>query len=103
MSDFRNPNDPLRRDFGDDPELRSRNATWGWIAAAVFIVLVLAVIFGVGRGSNPGDTNTAYNSPPTASSPMTPHTNPMSPPAGTPTPAAPTPAPVTPAPAPAGQ
>ena len=51
MSDYRNqdfndPNldDPLRRDVS--PDARASNATWGWIAAAIFVVAVLAVAFG---------------------------------------------------------
>jgi hypothetical protein len=28
------------------------NATWGWIAAAVFLVVVLAVAFGIGHQPN---------------------------------------------------
>jgi hypothetical protein len=55
MSDYRNPNDPLRRDLNADPDSRAMNATWGWIAAAVFIVVVLAVAFGIGH--QPGTVN----------------------------------------------
>ena len=61
MSDYRNSefgNDPLRRDPPYDPDARAMNATWGWIAAAVFIVVVLAVSFGIGHEPN---TNTASN------------------------------------------
>ena len=54
MSDYRNSefdyqNDPLRREPAYDPDARAMNATWGWIAAAVFIVVVLAVAFGIGH------------------------------------------------------
>jgi hypothetical protein len=57
MSDFRNydyrdPNDPLRRDPPLDPDARAMNARWGWIAAAVFLVVVLAVAFGIGHQPN---------------------------------------------------
>ena len=59
--DFRNPEDPFRRDSGLDPDLRDSNTAWGWIAAAVFVVVVLAVAFGIGhQGGQPG-TNTASN------------------------------------------
>jgi hypothetical protein len=67
MSDYRNqdyndPNldDPLRRDSALNPDARASNATWGWIAAAVFLVVVLAVAFGLGHQGN-NTTNTASN------------------------------------------
>jgi hypothetical protein len=64
-SDYRNPNDPLRHEPPYDPDARAMNATWGWIAAAVFLVVVLAVAFGVGH--QPSQFNTASNdaTPPT--------------------------------------
>jgi hypothetical protein len=88
MSDYRNSefgNDPLRRDPPYDPDARAMNATWGWIAAAVFIVVVLAVAFGIGHEPRQSGTNTASNeaSPPAATR--------MAPPALTPAPATPTP------------
>jgi hypothetical protein len=57
MSDFRNydyrdPSDPLRRDPPPDLDPRAMNATWGWIAAAVFLVVVLGVAFGIGHQPN---------------------------------------------------
>ncbi len=67
MSDYRNPNfdyrdpyDPLRDDARFDPDARSAKAAWGWIAAAVFLVVVLAIAFGVGHQGQLG-TNTASN------------------------------------------
>ncbi len=37
-------------------ERRSANAMWGWIAGAVFLVVVLAIIFGLGgRDYRPGE------------------------------------------------
>ena len=98
MSDYRNSefdyrNDPLRRDPAYDPDARAMNATWGWIAAAVFIVVVLAVAFGIGHEPN---TKTASNNdvtPPAATRmapPLTP-ASPTAPPAVTPAPATPTP------------
>ena len=91
MSDYRNSefdyrNDPLRRDPAYDP------ATWGWIAAAVFIVVVLAVAFGIGHEPN---TNTASNDV------TSPAATRMAPPLAPASPAAPravTPAPATPTP-----
>jgi hypothetical protein len=87
-SDFDYRNDPLRRDPAYDG--RPMNAMWGWIAAAVFIVVVLAFAFGSYVPGQPG-TNTASNDvmPPAATR--------MAPPLS----AAPhptTPAPVTPTP-----
>jgi hypothetical protein len=92
MSDFRNSefdyrNDPMRRDPTYDPDARAMNATWGWIAAAVFIVVVLAVAFGIGHGPNQSGTNTASNDVmPPAATRMAP---PLSP--ATPAPTAPMP------------
>lgn len=103
MSDFRNsnfdyrdPDDPLRRDARLDLDARAANAAWGWIAAAVFLVVVLAVAFGIGHQGQQG-TKTASNDvmpPPPAMSRM-------NPPATAPAPVTPapliTPAPSTPA------
>ncbi len=47
MSDYRDPNDPLRN-TGYEPT-SGTNSTWGWLAAAAFLVIVLAIAFGVGR------------------------------------------------------
>jgi hypothetical protein len=87
MSDYDYRNDPLRRDAPYDPVAGDTNTIWGWIAAAVFIVVVLAFAFGVGH--EPGQ-RTASNddvSPPPA-------TRMAPPPAMAPI----TPAPITPAP-----
>jgi hypothetical protein len=97
MSDYRNSdfdyrNDPLRRDPIYDPDARAMNATWGWIAAAVFIVVVLAVAFGVGHGPNQSGTNTASNDvTPPAATRMAPPLSPAAPHAATPAPITPTP------------
>lgn len=99
--DYRNTDDPLRRNAPYDPDTRAMNAAWGWIAAAVFLVVVLAVAFGIGH--QPGPVNTASNdtSPPAATH-MAPPVN-MAPKPGATTlapsaPLSPTPA----APAPSG-
>jgi hypothetical protein len=47
------PNDPLQRGdwqqgFGRD-DARSDNATWGWVAAAVFVAIVLFIAFTSGH------------------------------------------------------
>lgn len=101
-SDYRNSNDPLR-DAPYDPDVRAMNATWGWIAAAIFLVVVLAVAFGIGHES--GQFSTASNdaAPPAAHvapPPVTMAPNPTAPNPGM----APTaPAPVTPTPNGTGQ
>jgi hypothetical protein len=111
MSDYRNQDfnyqsleDPLRREAKFDPDARAANAAWGWIAAAVFLVVVLAVAFGIGHQPGQLGTNTASNEvTPPAATRMAPPPSAMSPttitPAPTTTPApAITPAPTTPAP-----
>jgi hypothetical protein len=91
-----NPEDPFRRDGKTNPEARPANVIAGWIAAAVLIVAVLAVIFGLMRQPGSIGTNTASND-------MTAPTAPthMAPPAQnaptSPTPANPAP-PISPAP-----
>jgi len=101
--DFHNPEDPFQR----DPLLRRdagpSNTAWGWVAAAVFIVALLAVGFGI-WGTPSNEINTAFNGP----SPQAAHVPPPAPmPAPTMAPAPATPsAPVAPtpsAPGPSGQ
>jgi hypothetical protein len=99
MADYRNPNDPFyhdqlstRRDV--DPDARSYNATWGWIAGALFLVVILAIAFGVGREPTQTASNDVSPSAPVQ----------MVPPAAAPNPAQPAPAPAPAAPAaPAGR
>ncbi len=83
MSDFRDPNDPLRRDqmmqnLPPDDSMSS-NATWGWVAAAIFAVVVLFLAFTAGRegtqtassngsASPPASTTTPSPTPPTGPS-----------------------------------
>jgi hypothetical protein len=75
MEDAMDPNDPLhrndlRQDFGRD-DLRSDNATWGWVAAAVFVAVVLFIAFTSGHDG----TQTASNEmsqPPASSRTITP-------------------------------
>jgi hypothetical protein len=100
--DYRNPNDPLRNDPRLDPNVRPPSAAWGWVAAAIFLVVVLAVAFGYGHKPGQLGTNTASNdvSPPAVTH-MAPPTAPapsMTPAPGTPTPPPATSAPVNPAP-----
>jgi hypothetical protein len=56
------PNDPLHRDewrqnLAQDDDARATNATWGWVAAAVFVAVVLFIAFSSGRNG----TQTASN------------------------------------------
>ncbi len=102
-SDFHNPEDPFRRDPALSPEAGASNTIWGWVAAAVFIVALLAIGFGIG-GPQSNEVNTAFNGP----SPQAAHIPPPAPmPAPTMAPAPATPsAPIAPAPGapgPAGQ
>jgi hypothetical protein len=68
MTDFRDPNTRLdmdrRLDVDARADMKSSNTMWGWIAGAVFLVLVLAVIFGLGGSDERAATNTG--SPPAA-------------------------------------
>ncbi|HEX4408412.1 MAG TPA: hypothetical protein VH206_06550 [Xanthobacteraceae bacterium] len=102
MSDLhlhnRDPNDPYR----NDPNLASAggadNTAWGWIAAAVFVLVIVAVGFGLGHKPGENGINTASNdmSPPAVT--RIPPPVPMPAPTMAPAPATPS-APVTPAPA----
>jgi hypothetical protein len=96
--DYRSPDDPLRRDAKMDPDARAANAAWGWVAAAVFLVVVLAVAFGLGHQPSNNGTNTASNNvTPPAAIHMTPPPSSVLPPTATPAPATPAP-PIAPAP-----
>jgi hypothetical protein len=65
MTDYRNPDDPmLRRNLDYDPDARSANSAWGWIAGAVFVVVVLAIAFGIGHQPNAGTDRVANNTAP---------------------------------------
>jgi len=104
MSDYRNPNDPLSgrydpegRDYSVGTDPTSFNATWGWIAGAVVLVVILAFVFGARH--EPAD-RTASNeaTPPATHMAPAPTASPIRP---TPPSLAPMPAPA-PAPAPQG-
>ena len=106
MSDYRyqdpqDPNDPFRNEANLDPNVRPPPQAWGWIAAAMFVVIVMAIAFGVGRKPGELGTNTASNeTTPPAVTHMAPPAN-VPPKAATPAPATNAAPPVTPAPAPA--
>ncbi len=94
--DYRNSQDPFERDTAYDPNVRTGNSAWGWIAAAVFVAIVLAVVFGMGHQPGQNGTNTAANTPRPSATQMAPPATPS--PASPTTPAPTTPAPTTPAP-----
>jgi len=95
MSDYRNSTDPLRHDMRYDADARSTNAAWGWIAGAVFLVVVLALAFGIGHTPNQDNDRVANNMSPPAATRSTPAPAPSGP--GSPTFApTPTPAPMNP-------
>jgi hypothetical protein len=99
MPDYHNPDDPfyqtsddpLRRDVGFNPDSGPTNVVWGWVAAALFMVVILTVAFGIGHQPGQTGTNTASNevTPPAASR--------MAPPVTTTVPVTPAP-PISPAP-----
>jgi len=91
MSDYRNPDDPMWRNASYDPEARRQTAAWGWIAAAVFLVVVLAIAFGVRH--KPNQQTAANNMPPAAIGLAPPPVSTPSPSPTVPPPMAPTPAP----------
>jgi hypothetical protein len=78
MSDYRD-NDPLFGNPSYEPAERRTSTGWGWIAGAVFLVIVLAVAFGVGHEPTRVASNDTRQSAATR----------MAPPAGTMNPAAP--------------
>jgi hypothetical protein len=72
MSDYRDPNDPYGN-LGYEPADR-RSGGWGWIAGAVFLVIVLALAFGVSRepsrvASNESQPAATHTMPPATTNP----------------------------------
>ena len=59
--DFHNPENNSRRDPMINPDASPRNTAWGWVAAAVFIVAILAVRFGIWGKPQSNGMNTAFN------------------------------------------
>lgn len=62
-------NDPMRRDEPYDLNARSGSNTWGWIAGAVLVVILVALAFGVGHTPNQGGDRMAQNAPMTRPTP----------------------------------
>ncbi len=95
--DFHNPDDPFRNDPKLDPNVRAASAMWGWIAAAVFVAIVLVLALGAGHKPAHLGTNMAANTmAPPAATRMAPTT--VLPPSATPAPAVTAPPPIAPAP-----
>ena len=89
--DYRNPEDPFQRDTAYDPNVRTGNSAWGWIAAAVFVAIVLAVVFGMGHQPGQNGTNTASNEMRSPATTMAPPTTTTKPATTSPSPASPAP------------
>ena len=78
MSDYRDPynRDPMGPAGAGTRQVRRANSGLGWIAGAVFLVIVLALIFGLGRsgehtastGASPPATTTGAAPPPAGGS-----------------------------------
>ena len=70
MSDYGDPNDPLRRSTPNDAR---SYAGWGWLAAAVFVIIVLAIGFGMRnertRTASNDVTQTTRMAPPATTNP----------------------------------
>jgi hypothetical protein len=94
MSDYRDPNDPMYGNPGYEPAGCRTSTGWGWIAGAVFLVIVLALAFGVGHEPSRVASNDATQSAATRMAPPAGTTNPAPsvvpglapPPAATPAP-----------------
>jgi hypothetical protein len=74
MSDYRDPNDPMYGNLGYEPADRRTNSGWGWIAAALFLVIVLALAFGVAHeptrvASNDTRSAATHTTPPASTNP----------------------------------
>jgi hypothetical protein len=60
---MRDPLDPTMHQMAREDAINQSNTGMGWIAGAVFLVVVLALIFGLGRGDR---TATNDTNPPAA-------------------------------------
>jgi hypothetical protein len=98
MSDYRDPNDPTNDptygNLGYEPADRRAGSGWGWIAGAVFLVIILALAFGLGHEPSRLASNDSSQSPATHTAPPANTINPAPPGApGLTPPPAPAPAP----------
>ncbi len=83
MSDYRDPNDPMYGNTGFEPADGRDGSSWGWIAGALFLVVVLALAFGVGHEPSRVASNDV--APPQIMSPATPSPMPgLTPPSAAP-------------------
>ncbi len=88
---YRDRNDPATRNTGYEPAASDRmRARWGWIAGAVFLVVILGIAFGVGHDHNHVASNDAA---PPAATHMPPPAAAVNPAPGLARPPAPAPAP----------
>ena len=73
MSDYRDPNDPMYGNTAYEPADRRPGTGWGWIAGAVFLVIILALAFGVGHEPSrvASNNNTVETTAPMAPGPST--------------------------------
>jgi len=80
MADYRDPyerdTDPITRSAMRDPD--RANSGVGWIAGAIFLIVVLALVFGLGRSERTASTSgtppaatTGTAPPPSAPAPRT--------------------------------
>jgi hypothetical protein len=69
MSDYRDPNDPMYGNRGYEPADRT-GTSWGWIAGAVFLVIVLGLAFGLGH--EPSRVASNNTTPPQTTAPAAP-------------------------------
>ena len=79
-SDYRGLDDSLANDSDRDADAPATNTVWGWVVGAVFVLVIIAVIFGSEHRQGSSGTNTASNSV------TAPATSRMAPPAPVPTP-----------------
>mgnify|MGYP001496572250 CR=1 FL=1 len=75
MSDFRDPSDPLWRGGSYEPATRGNNVSWGWIAGALVLAVLVAIAFGARHptqtASNETSTPAASQSAPPVAAPHT--------------------------------
>lgn len=100
-SDFYEPADRFRQDTILGPDAGVKNAVWGWIAAAVFLVAALAVGFGIFGKPQSIELSTASNDQAAPAVTRMVRPAPMPTPTMAPAPAIPS-APITPVPSAAG-